>query len=322
MPEVAIFSTSLDRPTYEPVVEILQKKGLDTFVYNSDKIACQDDSLNISVNSDGNLNLEYNDETVRLDQIKASWFRHPYVYNFDIEDKAKKMTLEHEIDLLQNSIWNSVSDEAWLNHPDKMEKARDKIGQLILAKSLGLKIPDTIVANNWGSIRNKFQDNPFIIKMPKGLIYENNKAKILYTTILNSNSSNELEENNPFPGIYQEYLEKRREWRITIVDDKVFEASVYTDKDAKDDWRKHQFSNKVLFKKEKMPTEVTEKCCNFLGKLGLLYGTFDLIENNEGEITFLECNTNGQYRWLEDVLQLPITEAIADSLIKIHSQNS
>ncbi len=43
------------------------------------------------------------------------------------------------------------------------------------------------------------------------------------------------------------------------------------------------------------------------------HGAFDFIENEDG-ITFLECNLNGQYLWLEEDLGLPISEAIADEL--------
>ncbi len=64
-----------------------------------------------------------------------------------------------------------------------------------------------------------------------------------------------------------------------------------------------------------MPQNEIDKCVAFLGRLGLVYGAFDFVENKEGKITFLECNTNGQFRWLEDILGLPISNAIADQLI-------
>ncbi|HKS46022.1 MAG TPA: hypothetical protein VJT49_13100 [Amycolatopsis sp.] len=50
-------------------------------------------------------------------------------------------------------------------------------------------------------------------------------------------------------------------------------------------------------------------------KLG--FGTFDFIEQSDGQIIFLEINPNGQYGWLEEDLGVPISEAIAGELIKI-----
>lgn len=232
-----------------------------------------------------------------------------------ILDKARELCVEKEIDLLQESVWQQIPDDSWLNHPGIMDRSRAKLAQLSLAKSLGFNIPKTVVTNNWNAINLKFIDETIIVKMSKGLVYDNNKARVLYTTPLNKESREGLSEENPFPGIYQEYLGKKREWRITIVGDDAFEAAIYTTEDAKDDWRKHQLTQNIAFKKESMPQSETEKCVAFLEHLGLIYGAFDFVENNEGKITFLECNTNGQFRWLEDILGLPISNAIADQLI-------
>lgn len=56
--------------------------------------------------------------------------------------------------------------------------------------------------------------------------------------------------------------------------------------------------------------------------MGLKFGAFDFIETAPGEVIFLECNSNGQYGWLEETLGLPISHAIADELIKIARQNN
>lgn len=125
-----------------------------------------------------------------------------------------------------------------------------------------------------------------------------------------------LSGNNPFPAIYQEYMPKQREWRITVVGDEVFQAAIYTDEEAKDDWRKYQLTSKVTFKKEMMPDTEVERCVEFLKRLGLVYGAFDFIESYDEQITFLECNTNGQFRWLEDSLGFPVTDAIVSKLIE------
>ena len=58
-----------------------------------------------------------------------------------------------------------------------------------------------------------------------------------------------------------------------------------------------------------------------LGRFGLRFGSFDFIEDHDGKITFLECNANGQYRWLEQGLGFPISNAITDELARIADSN-
>jgi glutathione synthase/RimK-type ligase-like ATP-grasp enzyme len=49
--------------------------------------------------------------------------------------------------------------------------------------------------------------------------------------------------------------------------------------------------------------------------LGLTFGAIDLILTPDGEYVFLEVNINGQWAYLEDMLALPISDAIAELLI-------
>ena len=50
--------------------------------------------------------------------------------------------------------------------------------------------------------------------------------------------------------------------------------------------------------------------------LGLNYGAIDLIVTPNGEYFFLEINPVGEFFWLELCPGLPISEAIANILLK------
>lgn len=104
------------------------------------------------------------------------------------------------------------------------------------------------------------------------------------------------------------------------VDEDVFPVAIYTDEPAKDDWRKHQTTGAVEFKAEPIPDYTVNQCLEYLKEYKLAFGCFDLIETPEGELVFLECNPNGQYYWLEQKLDLPISKSIANCLFKIASE--
>lgn len=52
----------------------------------------------------------------------------------------------------------------------------------------------------------------------------------------------------------------------------------------------------------------------FMSTFGLSFGAFDFAVTTDSEWIMFECNPFGQYGWLEDALDLPITSALADLL--------
>lgn len=86
--------------------------------------------------------------------------------------------------------------------------------------------------------------------------------------------------------------------------------------------RLHQNTPGVRFEHGEFPLALQRKCRKYLRVFGLRFSAFDFVENSKGDITFLECNTNGQYGWLENELGMPISRAIADELESIASRRS
>jgi hypothetical protein len=320
MSEIFIASSSIDKPTYGRVAEKLAERGLSVFEYLADKVASGEDSFSVSITRSGNLNFIYNGETKDLSAISAGWYRHTNLLGLEQPDKAKQISLEDEVNSLQDIWWHEIKNSLWLNSPDNIQRTQSKLAQLAVATSLGFNVPLTIISNNWDSLNEYLEGEDMIVKMARGVLFDKNQTKVLYTTRLTSESLQNIRTAMPFPGIFQNYIPKSREWRITVVRDDIFEASIYTADDAKDDWRRHQLTSRVTFKKESIGADIKDKCIKFLGHYGLGYGAFDFIESDDGQITFLECNPNGQFIWLEDLLDLQISDAIVGELVKISNQ--
>lgn len=64
------------------------------------------------------------------------------------------------------------------------------------------------------------------------------------------------------------------------------------------------------------PAGVAAGVLRYCVELGLTYGAFDFVIRSDDEWVFLECNAGGQYGWIEDAIDAPITQAIADLLEK------
>lgn len=321
---ILITSASLDEHAYGPVREHLEKAGYPTVVYRTDKVLVGEESFLVDVTDNGELMVKYNNLDISPANIGAAWYRKLGNFFQDIpNDRAKQLYLNNEFSHLHDTVWPLYPQETWLNSPDSIRKADRKLLQLIVARELGFTIPETIISSDWSDISTRLlpdADSQMIVKTVRGIISDREKLKALYTTVLDAETVERMTSSggiSPFPGLYQPFLGKRKEWRVTMVGDEAFSAAIYTDNDAKDDWRRLQATSSVTFRQEQLSDDIAEKCVNYLGAMGLKFGAFDFVETYEGEIVFLECNPNGQYGWLEQSLDLPISSRIADELIKI-----
>ncbi|GAC1390980.1 MAG: hypothetical protein NVSMB46_01990 [Candidatus Saccharimonadales bacterium] len=319
---ILITASSLDEHAYASVATILEDRGYPVVVYKTDKVLSGEEDFNLTISSQGSLSVSYDQQNISPDAIGAAWYRKVAAFSTgdNSEDRAKHLYIQNEIKAVHDTVWSLYPDEVWLNSPDKMRQCDRKLGQLLVAQEIGFEIPHTVVSSNWDDISEQLLiDYPqMIVKMVRGVISEKDELRAMYTTVLNEQKVKTLKGHvTPFPGIYQPFIDKAREWRVTVVGDKVFPAAIYTSTSAKHDWRLHQLTDAVQFKQDELPDEIEEKCHRYLGKMGLKFGAFDFIETYAGQTIFLECNSNGQYGWLEDELKFPISEAIADELMTI-----
>jgi hypothetical protein len=312
---ILIISCSQDIPTWGVVAEKLEKKGHPVNVYEADRVATGDVPFSLVLN-DNNLILNYDSAPISSETIRAAWFRRAGFIADTNGDAAKEVGLDTERRLLLGGWIADVADDRWLNAPAAMDRANRKIAQLRLAAQIGFTIPKTVVTNTWEAL--EALPEQIIYKSSQALLAGSDQFMSLYTTRFHNVPDKLPLDSNPFPGIWQAYQQKAREWRITIVGSDVFDAAIYTHEDAKDDWRKHQLgSNAVAFRQEAFSDELHNLCFRYLAAMGLRYGAFDFTEAQDGTITFLECNPNGQFMWLEQSLGLPISGSIADELSRI-----
>lgn len=321
-PPILIASCSLDAPTWQPVADAILARGHKVITFEADKVALGTAHFLISIDPTSGFYAQYENMPLDPQHIGAAWFRRTSFVSDSTAEIQTQLDLDAERRLLQSALWDTIADNKWLNAPRLMRHANQKITQLILAKEIGFEIPNTIITNYWPPIHHIPSDD-IIYKASRPLFYSDNTLNALFTTPFHNTKNDLPADNNPFPGIWQPLLQKEREWRVTVVGNDIFDAAIYTANDAKDDWRLHQHDpEKVTFKHEVFPDEQKEKCLQYLGKLGLCFGAFDFVENSEGTITFLECNPNGQFRWIEDSLGHPISQAIASKLINIARSSS
>lgn len=321
---VLIATSSVEEHSYAPVCRKLAESRAPFVVFLTDRVLDGTEHFQLEIDEAGAVESSYQGRKISPDVIGSGWYWK--LASFRVRgaeaNVSKQMTMVNEVTALHNAIWSLYPEKTWLSSPVSLWRAERKLAQLVMARRVGFTIPRTLVGNDWNDIANALtnEDAEFIVKMARGVLADQNVVKGMQTTRVDWAMLEDLRDRTiPFPGLYQPFVPKAREWRVSVVDEDVFAAAIYTDEHAKDDWRQHQMTEAVRFERIDLPHAVANCCISFLRGMNLGYGAFDLIETPDGEVVFLECNPSGQFSWLEEGLGLPISSALAASLLRKRS---
>lgn len=296
--------------TADFVVNKLNEKKIPYFRLNCDNILKE--AVKISIDAQAALDAKINE----IDYFDAVWFRRVSLPDIEIENLDDAAYIYSEIEFFYKNLWVSLNAKKWLSLPKNVYETENKILQLKLGRTLGFTIPKTLITCDKESIKDFFLEcNNKIIVKP---IYSGEYVKTeslsgqIFTSLITENDLESLDDSLPFPSIYQEYVDKDREIRVTVVGNDVFAASVdsQSTEKTKIDWRKEP----LKFKRFKLPEDISQKCINLVKQLGLNFGAIDLIYTPNKEYVFLEINPNGQWVWIETDTQQPIADAIIQFL--------
>jgi glutathione synthase/RimK-type ligase-like ATP-grasp enzyme len=116
--------------------------------------------------------------------------------------------------------------------------------------------------------------------------------------------------------LFQEYVPKKTEFLVTIIDKKVYVAEIYSQNNNKTffDWRNYDDFNKTPYIQSKLPFNITNKLLILMDMMNLKFGFEDLIKTPSDEIYFLEVNTKGNWLWIEELTGMKISKEIANYL--------
>lgn len=209
-------------------------------------------------------------------------------------------------------------ESAWINPPEARGAANAKPRQLLAARQAGFTIPDTLLSNDPEQIRAFFREHQgnVIYKGFTPAFWENRERgtiSCLFTTKLTEEA---LEEDAAFtscPGIYQIYVPKKADVRVTFFGATYCAARIYSQVRGHGsvDFRS-DLKAEAPMEPFEMDSELLRKCTALTSQLGLLHGSYDFVEQPDGTMTFLEINEMGQFLWLEERLpELPLLSMFA-----------
>ena len=214
-------------------------------------------------------------------------------------------------------------DCQWVNRPQANRAAAYKLAQLRKASQLGFTVPETLISANPTKIR-AFENHLScsgrrlvgkLVSQGPPRAPSPSEQYVVFTQILNKSDLVADAALSACPAIYQEYVEKLFELRVTVVGNKVFACKIDSQATERTqvDWRRYDLPN-TPHQPYQMAAEVEAQCLALTRHFGLSYSAIDLIVRPDGTTVFLEMNPNGQWGWIEEITGQPIASALAQLL--------
>ncbi|MGC2237982.1 MAG: hypothetical protein WA584_17615 [Pyrinomonadaceae bacterium] len=208
----------------------------------------------------------------------------------------------------------------WYNEPLSIIHASNKVFQLQLAQRLEIPVPKYLITNDKEQVK-KFvaeQKSVVIKSISTGFISYGEQNFKVYTR-----QFSELPEDLIFalkfsPIIIQQEIKKKREFRITVVEEQCFSVEVnHANLSSIIDVRELiREENRSYFKKATDIQDIERLSVKLTKELGLIYAGVDWVESEDGQYFFLELNPLGSFKWYEQCGNFDITSAIGNSLIR------
>jgi glutathione synthase/RimK-type ligase-like ATP-grasp enzyme len=311
---VLIISSKTD-PHAASVIEEIKKTDHNFYLWDLSAYP-EKQMLSISYkDADPQITLqEESGEIIDFSKFTSAWWRRPQHFTIspDIKDSINLQFSYGECQAAFNGLVKLLPVR-WMNPPVVDEAASRKAYQLQVAKSVGLKIPGTLITNDPEKAKLFIRDN-----QDMEVIYKSFSAieqAWRETRLIKEEEMEKLENVKYTPVIFQEYIRSVADLRITVVGDEIFPAAIYIPPSSYQvDFRMTYGSSKIV--RHELPQEIQKKLLALMKSLGIVYGAIDMRLTPEGEYIFLEVNTAGQWLFMEEPTELPISKAIADWLTK------
>lgn len=265
------------------------------------------------------------DFSIPLNEVKSVWFRRPLIPEPGLTSDPESLAHRDEHDFIRREaeaalygVFGALSDAFWITHPDVLKAADNKVLMLQVAQQLGMNIPRTLVTNDPGKARDFFGacGGKMIVKTFRGYSGSiSGELRAIWTSPVLEEHLQKFDLIRKVPCLFQEYVPKDVELRVTVIGRKVFACEIHSQRSAisRDDWRKYDLEN-TPYIACMLPQEIERACLRLMDIFKLPFGAIDLIRRPDGAYVFLEINANGQWLWIQELTGLPLVEAMSELL--------
>ena len=265
--------------------------------------------------------LRLREGTFDVSDVTAVWYRRPNSVDAspEVADEGLRVWVRDAAYAGLTGVFELL-DCLWVpGKPRVIAAAQNKILQLQVAALLGFRVPTTCITNSPDAFLDFYSrcEGQLVAKqLGSALPTRGGEPMPIFTRVVSRRTALHAQAVRLAPTIFQAYVPKKIELRITLVGDRIFPAAIdsQASRCTKHDWR-HYDHDRAAYTPHCLPPDVEEKCFLLVRHFGLSFGAIDMVLTPDGEYVFLEINPNGQWGWVGEQTGMPIANAMADLLL-------
>ncbi len=314
--------TEANDPHADRVVGMLEERGEKFLRFNpADFPSRASLSVEYAPNGCMTTTLRTSEQEYDLKEVDCVWNRRPKtpLPHSNVTDEATRQLVADECTEFVSDLWHTIPARWLPGDPCTIRRAQMKISQLRVAGALGFELPPTLITNEVDELLEFYnENNGNIIHKLIGFGFDRAVGDEFcrFTEVISKRNIAQAASIQYCPVIFQAYVPKKLELRITVVGSRVFAAEIHSQHThhTRYDWRRYDLGQTPHFE-HALPNDIENRCVQLVKQLGLTYGAIDMILTPDGRYVFVEINPNGQYLWIEEETNLPISAAICDYLL-------
>lgn len=306
--------------TTDFIVLELQRRGAPYLRLNTEDLPRA--AARFGFESRDDWSLTFDQKRIEGSNVRAAYFRRPGAPEIDpdVRDDGERAYCAGEWSAMLKNLYDRL-EPRWMSTPSAIMLAEDKPRQLLAARELGFRTPQTVVTNSIADAAEFLAGPPAIGKPLREAQIDGAQAKVIFTSRIERLAQREAQAFAAAPMILQREVPKKADIRVTVVGARVFATLIasQTSEETTVDWRRGG-STDLAHAAFDLPTAISDRCRTLVQRLGLGFGAIDLVWGQDDEFWFLEINPNGQWAWIETRTGQPIAAAIVDTLERIADQ--
>jgi len=308
--------TNKDDPHADEVIPRLDGLGATVFRLNTEDLPGKI-SITHTVAGCESSKITTSTRQCDLKNIFGVWYRRPLEPRISeaVRDEEYRGFAIAECSAALDGVLLCTRPRVWVNHPEANRIAGNKLFQLAIAKSIGLRVPASVITNDSKEAIDFVRGHQRAVIKPltSPLINRGAHAEYVYATVVDEEALRQREYAiRHAPVIFQEFVTKLRDIRVTVIGREVYAVAIESQEDAASlvDFRRG-FVENLRHIVWTLPSKTEELCRRLTYCLKLNFSTIDFAEHLDGSLYFLEINPNGQFGWLTHKTDLPLYDKIA-----------
>ncbi len=258
----------------------------------------------------------YEGEWFNVEDVDLIWWRRVNQQQIETEWLQDDVSREIVTNEWKSSLLGMMLDKfkgVWINKPHTDLYGGNKLYHLNVAESVGLRIPKSMISQDYDAILEFCEElgGKVIVKKLLGT-----SLKPLVTLELTMDDLRKSKDAIQLcPAIYQEIIPGNNHLRVNCFGKNIHAILIEANRM---DWRRDL---SVPFHSYKLDGDTEQKLVAVLEELNLEMGIMDLKYDDQGELVWLEVNTQGQFLFGEALSGYDLTNAFSNYLLETIQQN-